>query len=162
MVVLDQFVISDGIFENDGFFRQNYNGENDFSAEKADVNNNSVVEDIKGSFDNSDFDVQAIWLRPVENLEVNTGEPIVPMVNNLPPSHTFSDIFTDNLLINHAGTYDATTNTWIPNANANGFSTFFLEIGQSGGICEDTVRFGDSSCRKHLLDRWKWQLAVWF
>ncbi len=141
MVVLEKFEIIDGIFINDGFFRQNYNGLNDLQAVASTVENYGIVEDIQGSFDYSDFDVQTIWLRPVENLEVNTGEPTLPMINNFPSSTTYSDVYTDHSLNTHAGTYDGLTNTWIPNANANGLSTFFLEITQTGGSCLDTVRF---------------------
>jgi hypothetical protein len=143
IVLTGKFVISDGTLNNNGFIKQNYDGQNELQGSGATVNNNAILEDIQGSFKSLDFDMQAVWLSPV-GIEVNTGEPTIPMVNNLPANATFSDVYTDNLLSVNAGTYDALTNTWIPNMFANGDSTFFIEIGLSAGgfvICSDTVRF---------------------
>lgn len=141
MVLLDKFVISNGTLNNDGFFRQNYDGENDLQATTAAVNNNAVVEDIQGSFDTYDFDIQTIWLQPLTNIEVNTGESTVPMKNNFPLNTSYSNIYADNGLTQLAGTYNGTTNIWIPNANANGLSTFYLEITHTASACKDTVKF---------------------
>lgn len=141
IVALGQIVIPNGELNNYGFFKQNYDGDNDIQSINTTINNHAIIEDIHASFVASDFDIQSIWLREIQDVEVNTGEPITPFVNELPPLTTFSDIYTDNLLTTHAGTYDVPGNIWTPNANANGLTKFYLEIGQSGGICKDTVRF---------------------
>ncbi len=141
IILQDKFVITDGVLNNNGFLKQNYADENDLQGALSIVNNYAVVEDIQGSFDSYDFDVQTIWLQPLTNLEVNTGEPTAPLKTNFPASTSYSNIFTDHLLTQNAGNYNGSTNIWIPNANANGLSSFYMEITQTGGACKDTVRF---------------------
>ncbi|WP_235298450.1 hypothetical protein [Portibacter marinus] len=138
-VLLNGLSFIEGSFTNYGFFRQNFDGDNDIDASNTFLANYASIEDINNSFNVLDFDVQSIWTNEVSS-EIRTGDTSVFFVPSLPSGFVISDVFADALLTITAGPVDLTTNTWVPNANANGLTRFYYEINDNSN-CKDIVQF---------------------
>lgn len=142
VAVYDAVVMLDGIFENSGFFKQDYIGDNDLgNLALTEVYNKGVIEDWHDSFKPADFDEQSLWVSRVSFIKLKTGQPIAIFQSDSLMGINTSDIYSDELLTINAGSYDKTTNIWIPNANANGLSTFYIKVAQQSNTCLDTLKF---------------------
>jgi hypothetical protein len=142
IVVFDKIIMQNGTFNNSGFLKQDYDGDNDFGdLAITTVNNSGVLEDIFGSFDFYDFDVQSLWIKKLQYSYIKTGEEVAIFVTDTPTGINTGDIYTDNMLTTNAGSYNLASNIWIPNANANGNTTFYIRTSQQSNNCFDTVRF---------------------
>ncbi|MDF1697489.1 MAG: hypothetical protein P1U56_16720 [Saprospiraceae bacterium] len=137
--LVDQIEMTADTLTNHGFLSQNYDGDNNINSGLSRLENYGVIEDRKSSFTSTDFDIQSVWINKYEGYEPKTGEEITIFAAAEQNGFTYSDLYTDNQLTEHAGTYSS-NNIWIPNTNANGKSTFFVEITIDAENCSDTVR----------------------
>jgi hypothetical protein len=142
VILLDKLVMTAGRLDNSGFFKQNFNGDNDLGVlANTTLNNYGIVEDRYASFNFSDFDVQSIWVKLYKFTQFKTGERVAIFTLDSPTGTNMGNVFTDSLLTQNAGSYNLSTNIWIPNQNANGKTTFFIRASQQSNSCFDTVRF---------------------
>ena len=161
VILFDQLTMSAGTFDNSGFFKQDFDGDNDMGVLAVTaVNNNGVLEDQYAAFQNADFDIQALWIKLYENKQFKTGEKVEIFTVGAPTGINTGDIFTDKLLTQNAGTYNLNTNIWIPNQTANGNTKFFIETSQQSNTCSDTVRF-DLEFPILAVNYWIGGLGTW-
>jgi len=136
--IKDQIKINNGMLSNFGYLLQNYDGINEIDNNL--VINYGSIEDIFESFQYNDVNNLGLCLHPFGE-SVGEGQPIHLFDSQMPSDAIVSNVFTERALINSAGTYDYSTNIWIPNSQAVGDSIFFVELTQDNGNCMDTLKF---------------------
>ena len=153
----DQMLISNGSLSSFGFFRQNFNGQNVISDDL--FTNYGLLEDIfKSTTDGSIINI-GIWIRQYDNV-ILEGEPVIIFDNQFPLDAMISSVYLEKELTTLAGPYDYFSNTWIPNGNAAGNSSFFVEVSQDNGNCFDTIRF-DVTSDVEGVNFWKGGSGDW-
>ncbi len=155
--IRDKITISDGVYNNFGLLRQAYNGLNEIESDL--LINYEVIEDIFASIEASDLINNGVWIKHYDN-QVLEGEP-TSIFDGFPLADRLgTEIFLEKELTSSAGSYDYSTNTWIPNGNAVGESAFFVEYTQDNGNCSDIIQFNIESAVEGI-NFWKGGIGSW-
>jgi len=157
----DKLVISDGLLNNFGLLRETSAAESQVSPGL--IINYEIIEGLNYSIFVFDINNLGLWIKDYDE-QILEGEPTEIFIGGAPISANVSDVFLEKELINNAGTYDKINNIWIPNANAVGNSTFFVEYTQDNGACSDIIKFNTQSTIESI-NFWKggtgnWQFGV--
>ena len=138
--VLNEINILLGSVENEGLFRQRFIHDNTIDGTFFNL---GCLEDRENNFASGDINNQGIWIKNLTS-EIEEGDSINNVFvygYSVVPDIDVIGIYTDIDLLSSAGTYNQTTNKWVPNANAVGDSVFYAEIVVDNISCPYVVKF---------------------
>ena len=134
-------------FFNSGWLKINFNGSHTFTTFGM-LSNGGVIEDIYDSLDGiSGINNNGVFIRPI-NTYPCSGVPInnALSLGNL-AGFTVNGWFTDEVATISAGSFDAITNTFTPNAVGEGITTMYVKITDDSESCDEVfeIRFSGNA-----------------